>query len=184
MITVKREDEHVLVFDFPKDEGMANVLRRYLLSRVKVFAIDEVTIYSNSSVMFDEYIAHRLGLIPITTPADVMEDEEVQFYLDEQGPKLVTSEDLQTERDDVKPAVNIPIVELNEDEELRLEATVRVGMAKTHAKFQAAVPFYKVNEDSIEFGVETCYQQDSRTLVKRAVADIIADLERIKGALQ
>ena len=44
--------------------AQANALRRVAINHVKCFAIDTVTFYENSSAMFDEYIAHRIGLIP------------------------------------------------------------------------------------------------------------------------
>ena len=47
------------------DAPVANTLRRILLSEVPTMAIEVVRIYDNTSVIQDEVLAHRLGLIPI-----------------------------------------------------------------------------------------------------------------------
>ena len=45
--------------------GVANAIRRSVSGSVACFAIDRFTFYENTSAMFDEYIAHRIGLVPI-----------------------------------------------------------------------------------------------------------------------
>ena len=58
----------------------ANAIRRIATGSVPTFAIDKVTFYENSSSIFDEYIAHRIGLVPITTPLKgYTEKDEVLF---------------------------------------------------------------------------------------------------------
>ncbi|CAK51475.1 rna polymerase ii b3 subunit [Eimeria tenella] len=47
------------------DASIANALRRVMISEVPTLAIDLVTVFENTSVLHDEYIVHRLGLLPI-----------------------------------------------------------------------------------------------------------------------
>uniref|UniRef100_A0A0G4I0D7 DNA-directed RNA polymerase RpoA/D/Rpb3-type domain-containing protein n=1 Tax=Chromera velia CCMP2878 TaxID=1169474 RepID=A0A0G4I0D7_9ALVE len=49
------------------DVSLANSLRRIMLTEVPTLAIDTVTVRENTGVLHDEYLAHRLGLLPITS---------------------------------------------------------------------------------------------------------------------
>ncbi|KZC10394.1 DNA-directed RNA polymerases I and III subunit RPAC1 [Dufourea novaeangliae] len=60
------EEERELEFDligYPV--GFANAFRRVLLSEVPTMAIEKVYIVNNTSLIQDEVLAHRLGLIPL-----------------------------------------------------------------------------------------------------------------------
>ncbi|ETV99515.1 hypothetical protein H310_08187 [Aphanomyces invadans] len=55
-----------IVFDLIGiDASIANAFRRILLAEVPTMAIEHVYLWNNSSIIQDEVLAHRLGLIPL-----------------------------------------------------------------------------------------------------------------------
>jgi DNA-directed RNA polymerase II subunit RPB3 len=65
VVTVKRMTEDSIVFYVANiDCSIANALRRVMIAEVETLAIDMVEVRANDSVLFDEFLAHRLGLVP------------------------------------------------------------------------------------------------------------------------
>jgi DNA-directed RNA polymerase subunit D len=147
-----------------------NSLRRLAISEVPTLAIDDVVMLENSSVMHDEAVAHRLGLIPLRTDPGrfVMPHEcdckstlgcskcRVLLVLDSEASdktKVVTSGELVSEDELVKPvSKDIPIIVLAPNQKLKFEAYARLGTGKDHAKWQptsAAVVKDGKDEDEI-----------------------------------
>ena len=59
-------DDEEIVFDLIGAEPpLANALRRILLAEIPTMAIEKVTMWQNNSIIPDENLAHRVGLIPI-----------------------------------------------------------------------------------------------------------------------
>ena len=121
--------------------ALANGLRRAMLADVPTLAIDNIRVIENSSVMFNEQIALRLGLIPLTTPPDEFsEDDVVTLAIDVEGPGVAASGDLVSSDDLVEPAdTNIPIIDLKEHQRLEVEADAVLDHGRNHAKHQGGV---------------------------------------------
>jgi len=159
-----------------------NALRRTMMSEVPKLAIEDVIIYDNTSSLFDEIIAHRLGLIPLPTDLKLLVPREectcngqgcpnctVRYTLSREEPGVVYSGDLQPENEKWKVVdPNIPIVELFEGQRLILEAEAILGKGREHAKWQAVnAPAYKyypvididhskLDEDAVKKVIDAC----------------------------
>jgi DNA-directed RNA polymerase subunit D len=136
------------------DVPLMNALRRIGLAEVPAMAIDEVVMIENSSILQDEMIAHRLGLVPLKTDLDeynLPEDCEcksefgcgqcrVTLTLDaesNEGTRTVYSGELVSENPRIVPVTDkIPIIKLAKGQKLKLEAYARLGKGKAHAKWQ------------------------------------------------
>jgi len=134
----------------------ANTLRRIMMSEIPILAIEYVDFSVNASVLYNEIIAHRLGLIPLVfNPKDFHFKEEhegkktcsmceVIFAINKKGPAMIYSKDMKSSNPEVKPLYdNIPIVELFDDQRLKLEASASLGLGLKHARHQAANAFYR-----------------------------------------
>ena len=151
---LEKDDKNMRLLIKEVDVPYVNALRRVIISEVPCMAIDEVVVLENSSIIQDETISHRLGLVPLKTDLDsytLPEECECQsefgcnlcrvtLTLDvetKEGTRSVYSGELVSENKEVVPVSDaIPIVKLAKEQKLRLEAYARLGKGKNHAKWQ------------------------------------------------
>jgi len=166
------------------DSAFMNSLRRIIVSEVPSMAIDEVVVIENSSMLHDEILTHRLGLIPLKTDLESYNLPEecsckselgcnlcrVSLTMDVEAKdsvKTVYSGDFTAENPNVRPvSEKIPIVKLAPGQRLKLEAYARLGKGEKHAKWQPVsvcayknFPRVKINEkecDSCGKCVDIC----------------------------
>ncbi len=134
----------------------ANALRRICLNGVPVFAIDTVDVIENSSVVPDEGLAHRLGLIPLKTDL-VRFNEPVKCECQSQAgcsnckvmlvldsgesdeTRVVFSDELSSEDDSIRPTSDkIALVELAPGQRVKVECYAKLGRGTQHAKWNSA----------------------------------------------
>jgi DNA-directed RNA polymerase subunit D len=168
---------------------MINAFRRSLIVDVPKMAIDQIEIhlgaisdengrtYESTTPLFDEIIAHRLGMIPVPTDREALlkgalrakeacecagtgcPNCQIMYSLNRRGPCTVYSGDLEPLGDEKLRPIDqkIPIVKLTEDEGILIYATAHLGNGKTHARWQAVhaagykpVPDITINQDKVK----------------------------------
>lgn len=154
--------------------ALANGIRRSILADVPTLSIDTLRVVENSSVMFDEQIGLRLGLVPLRTELeDFEEGDTVTLSIDVEGPATAYSGDLVSSDPAVEPAdENIPIIELKEDQRLELEAEAVLGVGRDHAKHQGGVAVGYQHLQRLETGGERDeYADDDDPEIVRGVVE-------------
>ncbi|MFB6119664.1 MAG: DNA-directed RNA polymerase subunit D [Halobacteriaceae archaeon] len=152
--------------------ALANGIRRAIVADVPTATIDTVRFVENSSVMFDEQLALRLGLVPLTTPDDLTEETTVTLALDVEGPETAYSGDLVSEDPHVEPATdNVPIIDLKEGQRLEIEAEAVLGRGRDHAKHQGGVAVGYRHLQTVEVGEELESFEDRDPHIVRGVVE-------------
>ncbi|MEF8885713.1 MAG: DNA-directed RNA polymerase subunit D [Haloarculaceae archaeon] len=162
--------------------AFANGIRRAMIADVPTFSVDEIRVVENSSVMFDEQIALRLGLVPLSTPLDDFEvGDTVTLALDVEGPdregtmETVTaySGDIVSSDDFVQPAdENIPIIDLKPGQRLELEADAVLDRGREHAKHQGGVAVGYRHLQTVEVvGDKGEFEEDEPHILRGVIED-------------
>ncbi|MBU0635439.1 DNA-directed RNA polymerase subunit D [Candidatus Micrarchaeota archaeon] len=127
------------------DTPLLNSLRRIIMNAVPSYAAENIDIYENSSIMADEMLAHRIGLLPIqVNEKKIKKKDSIKLSLEKEGPGMVYSSDISPPSKDVKIMQDkIPLVKLKKDQKVKMEIEITVGTGKEHAKWQPALIAYK-----------------------------------------
>ena len=136
----------------------ANTLRRLMIDEVPTMAIEDVEFSKNNSILYDEMVAHRLGLVPLKTDLKSYNLPE-KCKCEGKGcnrcqlkivlkPSIKTgtvySSELKSKDPAVKPVYGeMPIVKLLKGQILELEATAVLGKGRRHVKWSPCHVYYK-----------------------------------------
>jgi DNA-directed RNA polymerase subunit D len=170
---VERGEREARFVARPITPAFANGIRRAMIADVPTLSIDTVRVIENSSVMFDEQIGLRLGLVPLSTPPGEFEiGDEVTLSLDVEGPETAYSGDLVSSDDMVQPAdQNIPIIDLKEGQRLEVEADAILDVGREHAKHQGGVAVGYRHLQTIEVDGDKSEFDDGESQILRGVIE-------------
>ncbi|KAJ5168522.1 uncharacterized protein N7482_004116 [Penicillium canariense] len=189
-VTVREAEPYRVDFRLSSVElAFANSLRRAILAEVPTVALDLIEIESNTSVIPDEMLAHRLGLIPLnakncdqdldyTRECDC-EDHCVRCSVTlslhsrcENGIMAVYARDLVVQGERMNDTIGDPVItdpegkgplicKLRKGQEIKLTCLAKKGTAKEHAKWAptAAVGFEYDPHNNLKH-VDYWYEQD------------------------
>lgn len=183
-----------LVFEFDLigvNCSVANAIRRILINEIPTFAIDKISLINNTSVLPDEFLAHRLGLIPI----DIMPDldiEEINFQLkvvnNTQDVMIITSNDIKFISKDDQPLFelkkDVPIAKLAPRQIIEAEMVASKNVGRVHAKWSPVCPATYRLMPIIE--IEDIYDEEAEKLqscFSPGVIDLIKENGRTKAVV-
>ena len=157
-IKILKETHDKVVYHISDAElSIVNALRRLIIEEVPTITIEEVTFAKNNSALYDEIIAHRLGLLPLISDIKSYNFQEdckcdgkgcarcqVKLALQTKGPCTVYASDLKSKDPKIKPVYpETPITLLLKGQDLQLEATAKLGTGKQHTKFSPGLAYYR-----------------------------------------
>ena len=199
-VLAKEKDRLVFVAE-GLHEAAANTLRRLIMSSVPTLAIDEVAMERNSSALYDEALAHRLGLVPLVTDLKSYKEKEkcackgkgcaqctLTLTLKAKGPGSVYASSLESKDPKVKAVYeNMLIVKLVKDQEIKLSATAVLGRGEQHMKFSPGLVYYKgcpIIAIEKKSGIKKCIDASSNNLAEKGDHLIVKDILKWNEAME
>jgi len=150
---IKKKKEKITFEIDGSTPAYINTLRRIFMTEVPTMAIANVEFKQNTSAMYDEMFAHRLGLLAMKTdlksynmPIEGAEESaatHLKMTLKAVGPKTIYASDLKSKDSKVVPVHGeTPIMKLLENQEVELVATATLGYGRVHSKWNTGLISY------------------------------------------
>lgn len=144
------DDNELKMNIYNLDTCIVNSFRRIVLSDVVGNAFGNIIFQTNTSIINNEILSHRLSLIPLDIDIDDIDNICVELEVSnfDYDKTFVTSSDLKVTSGKIDIIPNILLVELRHGEKISLKMYPIKGNGKKHAKFQpVSVCCFKISED-------------------------------------
>ena len=159
--------------------GFANAVRRSLISDTTSWAPHEIHVRSNTSCQTDEFLAHRIGLIPFRKTSNPTTEE---LKLTAHGPCVVRCDAFRGAGfEPIYPSIHV--MELGDGQQLDLSVSFGRGTGRKHARYAtvSAVGLSPSPEDGSYVLSFESHPDDARERVEEALMNL---KNRVDAALQ
>lgn len=174
---LNKEDNKAVLLLKGVGHVMANTLRRLIIEEVPTMAIEDLTFHKNSSALYDEMLALRIGLIPLKTDLKSYNVPDhckckgegcarcqLNMSLTAKGPEIIKAETIKSQDPKIKAIYkDTPIVELIKNQKIEFEAIATLGRGKDHSKWSPGLAHYRYypkldvkNAKNVEKAKEMC----------------------------
>lgn len=159
------ETPEKIVLRLDENLPLANALRRSI-SEVEVLAVDEVEIFKNDSAIYDEVLAHRIGLLPLKTEKSMNSKTKIDLKLSVKGPCTVYAKDLQGPVTHIYPEMPISLLG-DKAHKLEFTATATLGKGVDHAKYLPGLCYYRhLLEVKSSPKTDSLVEKEKKSLIK------------------
>ena len=132
-----------------------NKIIRIMKSEINNYAIDSVEIISNNSIFNDEELIHKIQFLPVKVNESSSREPSIKLNIksntDYGRYKIVKFKDFSINEEDNIEFVNeeIPIIYLQNNQEINITAYLNYGKPKEHSKYQSVSTVTMINHEPI-----------------------------------
>ena len=187
--------EEVKVLFKDKHNSVVNAIRKTILDDVPTFAIEDVEIIKNESPLYDDMMAHRLGLIPLSTDLESYNFKsdcscggvgcalcEVKLTLVQEEEGYVLSSSIASDDPEISPVYKeIPVTKLKEGNSVEVSCKAILGTGREHAKWSPAHAYLREVEEGIELLIEPFGQLSSDKIYQKSIDILMQKIDELEA---
>lgn len=184
VVSVSTPDINELVIEFvDSNEAFMNALRRVILADIPSMAIEDIVFYENSGVMENEIVAHRVGLIPLTSYS-LDSHPRVSMDIVAQDTITVYAKDMVCEHCTVLYP-DIPITKLGKGQRLKFVGHACKATGEEHSKWRVVsnCHFKRIDHGHFKFFIESIGALSCHDIFQQALGILIDKIRNSKNIL-